>query len=315
MNMQIRNDIPDLVDNSYRLTEFEKKDFLYRISALSGKPYSDLDFKYFADFVNSITEFDGFLLNIRAFEANSNPYGFLLIENLPVDELVGMKKSGSISELTLLMAAFALGRPFNFERRRSKCLIDNLMPLKTDASAQLGTNSTDLFWHTEDAHLVYNADYLILFCLRGDPEARTVISCIDEKDISTPICALLEQPLYKIFPDASVVNSGSADFIPLLDKSYSPSVLRFDPLYTSCLNEASFEALQYLINQLSAAAIGVALKPGDMLIIDNRRCVHARTSFNPKYDGQDRWVQRLLSFKKEVPPEMINDEFPFLLNC
>jgi alpha-ketoglutarate-dependent taurine dioxygenase len=46
------------------------------------------------------------------------------------------------------------------------------------------------------------------------------------------------------------------------------------------------------------AAIGesaqfVTLSPGDILLIDNKRALHARTSFRPRYDGTDRWLQRI----------------------
>jgi L-asparagine oxygenase len=34
------------------------------------------------------------------------------------------------------------------------------------------------------------------------------------------------------------------------------------------------------------------LKPGEVIIIDNRRAVHGRSSFFPKYDGQDRFLTR-----------------------
>jgi L-asparagine oxygenase len=30
-----------------------------------------------------------------------------------------------------------------------------------------------------------------------------------------------------------------------------------------------------------------------MLIIDNRRSIHARSIFSPRYDGTDRWLQRI----------------------
>jgi L-asparagine oxygenase len=29
-----------------------------------------------------------------------------------------------------------------------------------------------------------------------------------------------------------------------------------------------------------------------LLIIDNRRAVHGRTAFTPRYDGRDRWLKR-----------------------
>ncbi len=40
----------------------------------------------------------------------------------------------------------------------------------------------------------------------------------------------------------------------------------------------------------------VALRPGDLLVLDNRRAVHARTAFTPRFDGTDRWLQRVYGF-------------------
>ncbi|MBJ7505663.1 MAG: TauD/TfdA family dioxygenase, partial [Ilumatobacteraceae bacterium] len=31
-----------------------------------------------------------------------------------------------------------------------------------------------------------------------------------------------------------------------------------------------------------------------ILVIDNHRAVHGRTSFTPRYDGTDRWLKRAL---------------------
>ncbi len=35
------------------------------------------------------------------------------------------------------------------------------------------------------------------------------------------------------------------------------------------------------------------IEPGSLLLIDNRRCVHARSDFKAYYDGRDRWLQRM----------------------
>jgi hypothetical protein len=37
---------------------------------------------------------------------------------------------------------------------------------------------------------------------------------------------------------------------------------------------------------------GVRLGPGDLLVIDNKRCAHARSSYAARFDGHDRWLQR-----------------------
>ena len=51
------------------------------------------------------------------------------------------------------------------------------------------------------------------------------------------------------------------------------------------------EALEILKEILKKNSIN--LKLGDMLIIDNNKCVHGRSSFEAKFDGKDRWLQRL----------------------
>jgi L-asparagine oxygenase len=43
------------------------------------------------------------------------------------------------------------------------------------------------------------------------------------------------------------------------------------------------------------------LEAGDLLIIDNNKTIHGRKPFQPRYDGTDRWVQRML-VRKELPP-------------
>jgi hypothetical protein len=34
------------------------------------------------------------------------------------------------------------------------------------------------------------------------------------------------------------------------------------------------------------------IEPGSLLVLDNRRCVHARSVFRAVFDGRDRWLQR-----------------------
>ena len=36
----------------------------------------------------------------------------------------------------------------------------------------------------------------------------------------------------------------------------------------------------------------IVLEPGDLLVVDNDRVVHGRTSFAARFDGTDRWLQR-----------------------
>ncbi|TDD59964.1 hypothetical protein E1263_12755 [Kribbella antibiotica] len=38
--------------------------------------------------------------------------------------------------------------------------------------------------------------------------------------------------------------------------------------------------------------VGMVLVAGDLMVVDNRKAVHGRTSFVPRYDGNDRWLRR-----------------------
>ncbi|MGH7192320.1 MAG: TauD/TfdA family dioxygenase, partial [Candidatus Saccharimonadales bacterium] len=37
----------------------------------------------------------------------------------------------------------------------------------------------------------------------------------------------------------------------------------------------------------------IVLQPGDVLFLDNRKCLHGRESFDPRFDGFDRWLVRV----------------------
>jgi L-asparagine oxygenase len=45
----------------------------------------------------------------------------------------------------------------------------------------------------------------------------------------------------------------------------------------------------------------ITLQTGDLLVIDNNKTIHGRKQFQARYDGTDRWVQRVL-VRKELPP-------------
>ena len=53
---------------------------------------------------------------------------------------------------------------------------------------------------------------------------------------------------------------------------------------------------QAALDQLGAVvrdrASSIVLEAGDLLVVDNERVVHGRTSFAARFDGTDRWLQR-----------------------
>jgi alpha-ketoglutarate-dependent taurine dioxygenase len=87
-------------------------------------------------------------------------------------------------------------------------------------------------------------------------------------------------------------------------------VLYGDP-YDPCLNfdldlmvglsdeaDAALRALRTAANQVKR---WVRLDTGDLLVIDNRRAVHARSQFTARFDGTDRWLQRMCAIRDLLP--------------
>ena len=54
----------------------------------------------------------------------------------------------------------------------------------------------------------------------------------------------------------------------------------------------ALEAVAQVCGQPDVAQ-GVYLQPGQMLLINNRKGAHSRTPFTARFDGTDRWLQRL----------------------
>jgi Taurine catabolism dioxygenase TauD, TfdA family len=57
------------------------------------------------------------------------------------------------------------------------------------------------------------------------------------------------------------------------------------------------QAFEALYDALWEVRQEFALAPGDMAIIDNTMALHGRTAFTPRYDGYDRWLQRLFTVR------------------
>ncbi|MEV5877084.1 TauD/TfdA family dioxygenase [Streptomyces sp. NPDC052101] len=53
--------------------------------------------------------------------------------------------------------------------------------------------------------------------------------------------------------------------------------------------EAALDRLQAACREVGHE---VCLRPGEALLINNRKGLHARSEFTARYDGADRWLQR-----------------------
>ena len=84
--------------------------------------------------------------------------------------------------------------------------MQNLLPTAADADRQTSTSSAvDLEFHTETAFHRHKPRYLLLLCLKGDPEARTLLCAISQVVDRLPLGVrqVLREPRFRTGIDES----------------------------------------------------------------------------------------------------------------
>ena len=74
--------------------------------------------------------------------------------------------------------------------------------------------------------------------------------------------------------------------------------LVFDQDLMDGINDKAKQIINKIIDIYYKHRKYVVLEPGDMLLINNKKLVHGRSSFNPKFDGNDRFIIRSFIMNK-----------------
>jgi L-asparagine oxygenase len=210
--------------------------------------------------------------------------------------------------------AAILGEPLSYRAEKSGVLVQHVYPVESQKNAPSNESSAStLSLHTEIALSVENLsnparidspDFVLLLCLRADPNRRaaTLIAAVDD------LCAHLSGSELSTLQDARFELRAPYSFTPahveqpwlgpvrILDDTNGKRVAAFD---LACGCRGMDREAQKALEQLKVAATSMAattqvyLESGDLLILDNQRCAHGRTSFPAGFDGRDRWLQRM----------------------
>jgi hypothetical protein len=244
------------------------------------------------------------------FQKSGNLQGAVLVRGLPVDPALPMTPSDSrrcpskitwASELWSTVFSTPFGDLISYAQEKDGEIFQNICPTPKNAKMLSSESSSTLLdFHTEVAFHPFMPDYLSLYCLRQDHDrvARTLVAGVRKIDpLLTPSQRLvLQQPVFETGIDFSFgspnAKQGGGLVCPVFYGDNSDPYIRFDPdLMIGKTDEAS-EIIRILKSIVNQVADYVLLEPGDLLIVDNRRAVHARTEFTARYDGKDRWLQR-----------------------
>lgn len=223
-----------------------------------------------------------------------------LIRNCPIDAVPRWYSYPNNTGVAFLYSASRqLGLPLGVHSHKNGIIIQDLFPKESDKDKQLGSNSINLEFHTENAHLKPMNQYIALLYLRGDPKATTTYCQINFDDIPESIFADLQKHCYYIKADDSFAKKENYDG-PLITTTSNSFLLRYDPHYTECLGEISKYALDWLTDYIKENKQGILLNSGDLLFINNYCVVHGRSAYQPDFDGFDRWIKRLNIYPEET---------------
>jgi len=254
------------------------------------------------------------------FAHTSNEYGALLLKGLPADLLLPPTPADSrrcplkntyLSEFWLAVVGEGLGEPVAYAQEKEGQLFQDVCPTRHNAEQLSSESSTILLdFHTEIAFHPYLPDFILLYCLRPDHErhAQTIFASVRFMDPLIPPAyrAVLFEKAFKTGVDYSFGSvsgmKGNGPILPVLYGDPYDPFMKYDLDLMEGLNAQAQEALQRMRQAANQTKNFVRLDTGDLLIIDNRRAVHGRSQFTARYDGMDRWLQRMLVVR-DLPKE------------
>lgn len=244
---------------------------------------------------------------LRRFAWDGGAEGMLLLSNLPLNgaELPdtpsfagSVQRESILTASVLVLVAFQLGEPIAFREEKSGALVHDVVPVRGMESFQGNAGSVVLSAHVENAFHLHRPDFVGLFCLRNDHDnvAGLQIASIRRAMPLLPEAAreTLFQPRFLTDAPASFGELAvpAAPHAVLCGNVSDPDV-RVDFVATLPLDPEANDAMGQLRKAFAEVARTIILTPGDLAIVDNRLAVHGRTRFRARYDGRDRWLQRI----------------------
>ena len=219
----------------------------------------------------------------------------------PQDEHAFQEKDRDPStEAALLAFASVAGEVFSFARQHDGALVQNVTPVKGHEYDAVGTGSRSLLdWHSEDAFDDAHPQFVGLFCVRGDERVQTALAPVDRIELTADEEAVLRQPRFMHGIDKASGGTGRPEDGVQGVALYGEDGKRFVRIDMDCAaavegDDEAAAAYKSFHDGANGAGIYVTLREGDIFLFDNHRVMHARTPFEPRYDGTDRWLQRVI---------------------
>ena len=298
----------------------ESRDSLLSRLVRRGNPVADID-RALLELYRSFAELpDEVLGPIRNFGCCPSAPGAMLVRNLPVDPALPASpidgrpsphKSTFVSECVVLGLAQLIGEPIGYMTEKEGRLVHDIVGVRSGERSQTNQSSAVfLSFHndtTYDPIGIYNnsnPDFLVLLNLRKSPDGKGRTAYVDarwltERLDSVTVNSLRHAEFLLNAPGTYCQeHAGGAEVwsrpVPLIQgppeaPEIAVSANGVKPLTDGA--KAAWRVLRDLCLQKGFAS-WTLLEPGEALLIDNRKGLHAREPFTAEYSGSDRWLQR-----------------------
>jgi L-asparagine oxygenase len=264
------------------------------------------------------------LSRLLRFRADPAASAAILVRGMPIDDPLPPTPSSSdfrpikpahVSEGSILSIAVLLGEPIGYADEKNGAVVQNVYPVAAEANSSSNeSSSSNLDFHTELSFSRRHPewpldhacpDFLLILCLRQDP-LRQATTYVAE---ARALCARLSPEHRRALRERNFELRAPYSFTRLGDGSrpwLGPVALVDGPewapriaLDLACGVRAKTHEGDEAITALRAAAsepgisAAIKLSSGDLLVLNNRSCAHARGTFEARFDGRDRWLHRV----------------------
>lgn len=222
---------------------------------------------------------------------------FAILKNLPIDTLSNEWEIGPapIAEALLVGITQALGlHHFGYPEEKNGEILQDVFPISGLENTLSNAGRIKFNLHVESPFLprIARPEAAALLALNNEAKTATRIAIVEEINSQLPkeTVETLCQPYFTYRQDDSFSTNRYTLHTPP-----SPFLKKIDGLsesrcaiYTITNNMQAERALNAWMEVAEASALNIVLKPGELLIFNNYRCVHGRGSVEGR-----RWLKRI----------------------
>ncbi|WP_081874352.1 MULTISPECIES: TauD/TfdA family dioxygenase [unclassified Sphingomonas] len=167
--------------------------------------------------------------------------------------------------------------------------------------------SADLPWHMDGAYRPFQDNdptlltppprWLIFGVIKADPTVPMTVALVNAvtERLSPRSLAILKRPDFAVTTPDSVEQNRTFTSLPILDQDEKGNLIsRYNKGHCLGLTTRAADALHDFETVLNLPDVPLVLpvQSGDLVVIDNWRCLHRRPAYTPTWTGKDRWFVR-----------------------